>query len=237
MIWKTAAAFAIIGIAPLAAFGCAPNPAAIPTTPMADTQTPPPPDAATLVVAGGCFWCIEALFDDLQGVYKSESGYAGGEKPGVTYAEVCSGTTGHAEVVKVFFDPKQVSADDLLRLFFTVHDPTTLNRQGPDVGTQYRSAIFYANEKEKALAEKIVAQVTREKLYRDPIVTTIEPLKNYTRAEEYHQDYFAKFERATPAERAGMNAGYCAAIVEPKVRKFREKYASKLKRKSAVGSG
>jgi peptide-methionine (S)-S-oxide reductase len=197
---------------------------------MEETQSPPP-GARALVVAGGCFWCIEPLFDELQGVYWAESGYAGGAKPNPTYDEVCSGTTGHAEVVKIVFDPKQIAAEDILRYFFALHDPTTLNRQGPDRGTQYRSAIFFANDEEKALAEKIKAEIAASKLWENPIVTTIEPLRNYTRAEETHQDYYAKFEQAGPAERMRMNAGYCNAIIEPKVRKFREKFASKLKKK------
>jgi peptide-methionine (S)-S-oxide reductase len=189
-----------------------------------------PQSARSIVVGGGCFWCIEAMFDELKGVYASESGYAGGAKPNPTYAEVCSGTTGHAEVVKVFFDPAVVSAEDLLTLFFVIHDPTTLNRQGPDSGTQYRSVIFYSNDEENALAEKVVAAIEKEKIWKNPIVTTIEPLKNYTRAEEYHQNYFDKFEKADAATRATMNAGYCAAIIEPKVRKFREQFAAKLKK-------
>lgn len=189
-----------------------------------------PNDAKTLVVGGGCFWCIEVIFEELKGVHDVESGYAGGSNPNVSYQDVCSGKTGHAEVIKISFDPKVISADDLLRLFFVVHDPTTLNRQGPDSGTQYRSVVFYANDEEKARAERIRAEIVAEKLYKDPIVTTIEPLKVYVKAEEYHQDYFVKYERATPAERATMNAGYCAAVIEPKVRKFREKYAAKLRK-------
>jgi len=192
--------------------------------------TPIPQDAKSLVVAGGCFWCIEALFDDLKGVISAENGYAGGAKANVTYEEVCSGTTGHAEVLKITYDPKQVSAEDLLRLFFVVHDPTTLNRQGPDSGTQYRSAIFFADADEKQLAEKIKGEIEKSGIWNRPIVTTIEPLKNYTRAEEYHQDYFAKFERASPMERMKMNSGYCSAIIEPKVVEFRKKYAEKLKK-------
>lgn len=189
-----------------------------------------PKDAQSLVVAGGCFWCIEALFDDLKGVYYAESGYAGGDKPNPTYEEVCTGRTGHAEAIKIVFNPKEVSAADLLRYFFVLHDPTTLNAQGPDRGTQYRSAIFYANDQEKALAEKIRKEISDQKVWERPIVTTIEPLKNYSRAEEYHQDYFDKYEKATPAQRMSMNAGYCSAIIEPKVRKFREKFAAKLKK-------
>jgi peptide-methionine (S)-S-oxide reductase len=184
----------------------------------------------TIVLAGGCFWCVEAIYRDLKGVEHVESGYAGGERPGVTYQDVLTGRTGHAEVVKVSFDPKVISAEDILRIFFTIHDPTTLNRQGNDVGPQYRSAIFYSNDAQKALAEKILAEVEKEKIWPNPIVTTIEPLRNYTRAEEYHQGYFARFEKASEAERAKMNAGYCALVIEPKVRKFREKYAAKLRK-------
>jgi peptide-methionine (S)-S-oxide reductase len=191
-------------------------------------DAPVPKGASTLVVGGGCFWCVESLLEDLKGVYAVESGYAGGAKSGVSYEEVCSGTTGHAESVKVFFDSKVISRADLLRIFFVAHDPTTLNRQGPDSGTQYRSVVFYSNDEEKALAKKIISEVS--KLYKNPIVTTVEPLKNYTRAEEYHQNYFAKYEKATPEQRAQMNAGYCAAIIEPKVRHFREKYIQKLKK-------
>lgn len=184
-----------------------------------------PKDAATLIVGGGCFWCIEVIFEELKGVYHVESGYAGGDWPNPTYQAVSSGRTGHAEVIKIFYDPKQISADDMLRMFFVVHDPTTLNRQGNDVGTQYRSVIFYANDEEKKRAERIKAEIEKEKLYKQPIVTTIEALKNYQTAEAYHQDYFARYETASPAERASMNAGYCAVVIEPKVRKFREKFA------------
>lgn len=195
-------------------------------------QSPKPADQATksIVVAGGCFWCIEALFEDLKGVLYAESGYAGGDTPNPTYKQVCSGTTGHAEVVKVTFDPRLVSAEDLLRLFFVAHDPTSLNRQGPDIGTQYRSAIFYSTREEREMAERILNEMMKSGLFDKPIVTSIEPLKNYTRAEEYHQDYFAKYEKATPQERANMNAPYCAAYIAPKVAEFRKKHADKLKR-------
>lgn len=186
-------------------------------------DAPVPKGAAELVVGGGCFWCVEAVLEDLKGVYAVESGYAGGPA-NASYSNMGRG----AEVVKVFFDPKKVSAEDLLRAFFVSHDPTTLNRQGPDIGTQYRSVVFYANEAEKARAKKIIGEVA--KVYSNPIVTTLEPLKNYVRAEEYHQNYYQKFEKATPEQRASMNAGYCTAIIEPKVRKFREKYFEKLKK-------
>ena len=186
-------------------------------------DAPVPKGAAELVVGGGCFWCVEAVLEDLRGVYAVEAGYAGGPK-GANYSNIGNG----AEVVKVFFDPKKVSAEDLLRAFFVSHDPTTLNRQGPDSGTQYRSVIFYANEFEMARAKKVIAEVA--KIYREPIVTTLEPLKNYSRAEEYHQNYYQKYQKATPEQRASMNARYCSAIIEPKVRKFREKYVDKLKK-------
>lgn len=222
-IWKTILGLSVIGGSMA---GCA-------STPAVASQISPKPvsipkNAQTLVVAGGCFWCVEVLLEELKGVYAVESGYAGGPEPNPTYEEVCSGMTGHAEVVKVFFNPAEISAEDILRVFFTTHDPTTLNRQGNDSGTQYRSAVFYSNPEEKARAEKIRAEMG--KVWKDPIVTTIEPLINYSRAEEYHQDYYAKYEKATPAQREKMNGGYCAAIIEPKVRKFREKYFAKLKK-------
>jgi peptide-methionine (S)-S-oxide reductase len=192
---------------------------------------PPPPGAKVMVLAGGCFWCLDNMYRQLNGVLAVESGYAGGSPAGVSYEDVSSGTTGHAEVIRVTYDPKIISGQDLIRIFFTIHNPTTLNRQGPDEGTQYRSAIFYANDEEKAMAEKIKAEVAKAKIWDDPIVTTIEPLKNYTRAEDYHQDYFEKYEKASEAERMTMNAGYCNAIVAPKVLHFREMYASKLRKK------
>ena len=187
-------------------------------------------DLKELVIGGGCFWCVEAVLEDLKGVEKVESGYAGGHIFPVTYEEVCTGRTGAAEVVKVFYHSDQISSADILKMFFVSHDPTTLNRQGPDSGTQYRSVIFYSTPEEKALAQEVIKDITAEKLYANKIVTTLEPLENYQRAEEYHQNYFAKYEKATDAERARMNAGYCAYVVSPKVTKFRQKYASKLKK-------
>lgn len=193
--------------------------------------TPPTPAGAkVLYLAGGCFWCLDGMYRQLQGVLQVESGYAGGSRAGVTYEQVCSGATGHAETVRITYDPKLVSEEDLLRIFFTVHNPTTLNRQGNDEGTQYRSAIFTTNDEEKRLAEKVRDEVARAKIWDDPIVTSIEPLRNYTRAEDYHQDYFTKFEKASEAERRSMNAGYCSAVVAPKVIHFREMYAKRLKK-------
>jgi len=189
-----------------------------------------PEGAKTLIIGGGCFWCVEAIIEDLKGVHFVESGYAGGKTKNPTYGDVTSGRTGHAEVVRVVYDPNVISSRDLLRVFFVTHDPTTLNRQGPDVGTQYRSVVFYKTDEEKKVAQEIIKQITDEGIYKNPIVTTLEPLTEYYPAEAYHQDYFVKFEKATEAERANMNAGYCAAVIEPKVRKFREKYVNKLKK-------
>lgn len=183
----------------------------------------------TIVVGGGCFWCLEPQFEMLKGVRSVEVAYAGGAVAKPTYEMVCTGQTGHAEALKVTYDPKVISADDLLRVFFTIHDPTTLNRQGGDVGTQYRSVVFYSTDAEKERAEKIIREISDAKIWSNPLVTTVEPLVNYTRAEEYHQDYYRKFEKANAAQRARMNSGYCSAVIEPKVRKFREKFASKLR--------
>lgn len=195
--------------------------AALMTTTEAQDKSKP---TDTLVVAGGCFWCLEVIFEELKGVDTVESGYAGGARPNPTYQQVMTGTTGHAEVIKITYRPDEISARDLLSIFFTIHDPTTLNRQGPDSGTQYRSAIFYRDAAEKQLAQDVIAEITKEGIWPNKIVTTVEPLLNYTRAEDYHQDYYAKYEKATPEERMKMNAGYCAAVIEPKVQKFREKF-------------
>lgn len=184
----------------------------------------------TIVLAGGCFWCVEAVYVELIGVLKSESGYTGGQVANPTYADVCTGQTGHAEAIKLTYDPKQISLRDIYRIFFTVHDPTTLNAQGPDHGTQYRSAIFYKNAAEKALALEVIEEVTKAKIWRGRIVTSLEPLREYYKAEEYHQDYFGKFSSASPEMQARMNSGYCQFIVAPKVAKFRKQWAAKLKK-------
>jgi peptide-methionine (S)-S-oxide reductase len=173
-------------------------------------------EVATL--AGGCFWCLEAVYTQLKGVIKSVSGYAGGANSNPSYREVCSGRTGHAEVVQVTFDPQQISYKDLLEIFFTIHDPTTLNRQGSDVGTQYRSAIFYHNPEQKAIAEQVIQQVEAERMWDRPTVTEITPFTAFYPAEEYHQDYFKR----NPAQ------PYCQVIIAPKVAKFRQKYVSRL---------
>jgi peptide-methionine (S)-S-oxide reductase len=171
-------------------------------------------------VAGGCFWCIEAVFDELNGVEDVVSGYMGGDTERPTYREVCGGATGHAEVVQVRFNPNAISFSDLLHVFFTVHDPTTLNRQGNDVGTQYRSAIFYHSNEQRDTALKVIAALDAEKLWDAPIVTEVSPVERFYPAEDYHQEYFT-------------NNGYqpyCQFVVAPKVAKFRSKFRDQLKR-------
>ena len=175
-------------------------------------------EVATL--AGGCFWCLEAVFDELNGVLDVVSGYSGGSVPNPTYKMVCSETTGHAEVVQVAFDPGVISYRDLLKVFFTIHDPTTLNRQGADVGSQYRSAIFYHDEEQKKVAEDVIRELTEERLWDDPIVTEVVPLKKFYPAEMYHQEYFSR----------NPEQAYCRMVIAPKVAKFRKAYIERLKR-------
>jgi len=175
-------------------------------------------EIATL--AGGCFWCLEAVFDELKGVESVESGYSGGHVESPSYAQVCDGDTGHAEVVRVTFDPQVLSYRDLLKVFFTVHDPTTLNRQGNDVGTQYRSAIFYHNEGQKKDAEEVIREITATGIWDSPIVTEVTPFDKFFIAEDYHQEYFRK----NPFQ------GYCRVVIAPKVAKFRHAFAERLKK-------
>ena len=174
-------------------------------------------EKATL--AGGCFWCLEAVYDDLRGVENVQSGYAGGTKTNPTYEQVCTGTTGHAEVVQITYDPAQISYEDLLDVFFTIHDPTTLNRQGGDVGTQYRSAIFYHDDEQKRIAEQRLHDLKDKKIWDDPVVTELVPLEDFYPAEAYHTDYFAR----------NPEQGYCSAVIAPKVSKARAKFMDKLK--------
>ena len=176
-----------------------------------------------ITLGGGCFWCIEAVYLDLNGVLKAESGYAGGTKDNPTYYEVCDGITGHAEVVQVTYDIDIITTKEILEIFFTVHDPTTLNRQGNDVGTQYRSIILYHSEEQKKLAKEVLTQANAE-LYNNKIVTTIEHLDTFYKAENYHQNYFAR----------NPNQGYCSFVIAPKVAKFRKKYYDKLKKKEEI---
>ena len=174
----------------------------------------------TATLAAGCFWCVEAVFDDLVGVIDVVSGYSGGHKDNPTYQEVCSETTGHAEVVQIKFDPERLSFRDLLRVYFTVHDPTQLNRQGNDIGTSYRSAIFYHSSEQKRVAEEVVEEITAAGIYDKPIVTEVTAFDKFWPAEDYHQEYFTN----------NPNQPYCAAVVAPKVAKFRKQFADRLKR-------
>lgn len=182
---------------------------------MAETTKP----AEMITLGGGCFWCTEAVFAELKGVTKVESGYSGGTVTNPTYREVCTGETGHAEVIEITFDPQLISLKEILEVFFTVHDPTTLNRQGNDRGTQYRSVIFYRDDRQKIVARQVIKDVTAAKLWNAPIVTEVAPFKVFYKAENYHQDYF----------RLNGEQPYCRAIIAPKVTKFREHFREKLK--------
>ncbi|MBE2183707.1 MAG: peptide-methionine (S)-S-oxide reductase MsrA [Anaerolineae bacterium] len=173
----------------------------------------------TATLAGGCFWCLEAVFDDLKGVTDVVSGYTGGSMANPTYEAVCSGRTGHAEVIQIQYDPSVISFNDLLHVFFTIHDPTTLNRQGADVGTQYRSAIYYHTPEQKQIAQETIAEISAEHIWQNPIVTEMTPLDTFYPAEDYHQEYYANH----------PNAGYCQVVIAPKVAKFRQKYYQQLK--------
>jgi peptide-methionine (S)-S-oxide reductase len=173
----------------------------------------------TATLAGGCFWCLDGAYRDLRGVISVESGYAGGQVADPTYEQVCMGTTGHAEVVRITYDPDEIPYRVLLEVFFSIHDPTTLNRQGADVGTQYRSAIFYHDEPQQEEAAAIIAELEAESVFADPIVTEVAALDTYYPGEAYHQDYY----RNNPTQ------GYCQVVVAPKLAKFRANYASRLK--------
>ncbi len=185
-----------------------------------NSATVVPADRETATLAGGCFWCLEAVYDGMKGVESVESGYMGGDSPNPTYEQVCGGDTGHAEVVRITFDPAAVSFKDLLEVFFVIHDPTTLNRQGNDAGTQYRSAIFYQTPQQKDDAEKVIARLEGAKLWDSPIVTEVAPASVFYMAEGYHQEYFARNPRQP----------YCQAVVAPKVQKFRKHFLEKLKK-------
>lgn len=173
----------------------------------------------TATLAGGCFWCLEAVFLQLRGVETVVSGYSGGHQPSPTYEQVCSGNTGHAEVVQITFDPDVIGYRDLLEVFFTIHDPTTLNQQGADVGTQYRSAIFYHTPEQRSEAEAVIAAIQEAKIWDDPIVTELEPIGAFYPAEEYHEDYFSR----------NPEQGYCRVVIAPKVAKVRKHFLEKLK--------
>ena len=180
----------------------------------------------TATFGGGCFWCIEAVFERLEGVERVVSGYSGGERPDPTYQQVCTGATGHAEVIQVTFDPVVISYRDLVELFFAFHDPTTLNAQGPDVGTQYRSIILYHSAEQEATAREVIASLQRDAAFDAPIVTELKPIGQFWPAEAYHQQYF----RRNPEQ------AYCAAMIPPKLAKLRQRYAERLKPESAAES-
>lgn len=171
-------------------------------------------------LGGGCFWCTEAVFTELKGVEKVESGYSGGTVPNPTYQQLCTGRTGHAEVVQIAFDPAVISYKEILQIFFTVHDPTTLNRQGADVGPQYRSVIFYHNEEQRKIAEEVMIEIEGAKIWDDPLVTQLVPFESFYKAEDYHQEYFKQ----------NPHQPYCQVVVAPKVAKFRAHYRERLKR-------
>ena len=185
-----------------------------------DPATAIPAGREIATLAGGCFWCLEAVYDGVKGVDAVESGYMGGRTPAPTYEQVCSGNTGHAEVVRITFDPAVVSFKDLLEIFFVIHDPTTLNQQGNDVGTQYRSAIFHHTPQQKAAAEAVIARLNAAKLWDRPIVTEVTPASTFHVAEGYHQEYFAR----NPYQ------PYCQFVVAPKVQKLRKHFLEKLKK-------
>ncbi len=173
----------------------------------------------TATFGAGCFWCTEAVFERLKGVESVTSGYSGGQKENPTYDQVCTGKTGHAEVTQIVFDPSIITYDELLEVFWKTHDPTTLNRQGADVGTQYRSVIFYNSEEQKNKAEKYKAELDKAGIWSDPIVTEISPLRNFYKAEDYHQQYYDR----------NTNAGYCSFVITPKLEKFKKVFKDKLK--------
>jgi len=175
----------------------------------------------TITLGGGCYWCVEAVYENLDGVKSVVSGFSGGNVPNPTYEEVCTGETGHAEVVQITYDKNVTDINEIFKVFFTVHDPTTLNRQGADVGTQYRSVIFYKNEEQKKAAQSIIAELNKAKAYSNPIVTKVEPFKAFYKAEDYHQNYYAN----------NKNQPYCKMVIQPKIEKFEKVFKDKLKKK------
>ena len=182
-----------------------------------EKRIPEKSELQVITLAGGCFWCIEAVFSELKGVVKAESGYSGGTVAKPSYEEVCSGETGHAEAVQITFDPRAISLGEILEVFFSVHDPTTLNRQGADVGEQYRSAIFYRNEAQKKAAEEAIRNASKE--HSSPVVTQLVPFKEFYKAEDYHQEYY----------RYNSSQPYCQVVISPKLAKFRKHFQEKMK--------
>ena len=175
----------------------------------------------TITVGGGCYWCVEAVYENLDGVKSVVSGFSGGKVANPTYEEVCTGETGHAEVVQITYDKSRTNINEIFKVFFTVHDPTTLNRQGADVGTQYRSVIFYKNEEQKKAAQSIIAELNKAKVYNSPIVTKVEPFTKFYKAEDYHQNYYAN----------NKSQPYCKMVIQPKLEKFEKVFKDKLKKK------
>jgi len=184
-------------------------------------QTKKASNLETITVGGGCYWCVEAVYENLNGVKSVVSGFSGGKVANPTYEEVCTGTTGHAEVVQITYDKNVTNINEIFQVFFTVHDPTTLNRQGADVGTQYRSVIFYKNEEQKKAAQSIIAELNKAKVYDSPIVTKVEPFTKFYKAEDYHQNYYAN----------NKNQPYCKMVIQPKMAKFEKVFKDKLKKK------
>lgn len=183
------------------------------------TETSHSPESELATLGGGCFWCLEAVFDQVKGVESVESGYMGGGRPNPTYEAVCTGTTGYAEIIQIQFNPNVISFREILEIFFGIHDPTTLNRQGNDSGTQYRSAIFYHSPQQETIAKEVIDQLTNDKLFDTAIVTEVVPISTFYIAEQYHQEYFAQ----NPSQ------PYCSYLIGPKVAKFRQQFANKLK--------
>ena len=189
-------------------------------TPVSSSGATAAPSTESIVLGGGCFWCTEAVFDRVQGVVDVESGYSNGQTVNPSYEQVCTGRTGHNEVVKVAFDTAQISLREILEIFFVIHDPTTKDRQGNDVGTQYRSGIYTSNDAQQKVAGEVIREIGESRTYSAPIVTEVVPLANYSTAEAYHQDYFVNH----------PNQGYCAFVVGPKVEKFQKTFAARVKR-------
>jgi len=208
--------FLMLCLLSLPLIGCNANQKEIKNTTIMHTETA---TIDTITLGGGCFWCMEAVFDEMKGVQSATSGYMGGTTKNPTYKEVCTGTTGHAEVVQICYDTIAVSLEELLEVFFTIHDPTTLNKQGADVGTQYRSAVFFHNSAQKEIAEGIIKALDKEDIYGAPIVTELMAASEFYKAEEYHQDYYVN----------NPNQAYCSIVIRPKVEKFKKIFQSKIK--------
>ena len=186
------------------------------------SQNKKPSNLETIILGGGCYWCVEAVYENLDGVKSVVSGFSGGNVANPTYEEVCTGETGHAEVVQITYDKNVTDINEIFKVFFTVHDPTTLNRQGADVGTQYRSVIFYKNEEQKKAAQSIIAELNKAKVYSSPIVTKVEAFKMFYKADDYHQNYYAN----------NKSQPYCKMVIQPKIEKFEKVFKDKLKKKS-----